>query len=163
METLLVTLVSVLVTAILATIGYFLKRIFEKTESIGSDVSEIKPKVDILWKDKYAPATSPRQLNDTGKNILNGSGIKEIIDSKKEKLLDEVKKLKPVTAYDAEQAIISVVNNLPKHCPEVIPQLKNGAFKAGQGIDALLYIGSIYLRNSIFADLGFSLTDLDKV
>lgn len=163
METFLITLVSLLVTAILAGIGYFLKRIFEKTEIIGNDVSEIKPKVYILWKDRYAPATSPRQLNETGKNILEESGIKEIIDSKKEKLFIEVKKINPKTAYDAEQAIILVVNNLPRYCPEMLPQLKNGAFKTGQDIDALLYVGSIYLRNLIFGDLGFSLTDLDKI
>ncbi len=162
MDTLAATLISVLVTAILGAIGYFLKRIFEKTENIGNDIAEIKPKVDILWKDKYAPALSPRQLNENGRNILNESGIKEIVDSYKDKLLVEVQRLNPPTAYDAEQAISSVVNDLPTSYPESVGKLKDGAFRMGQNIDALLLVGSIYLRDLIFEKLGFSLTDLDK-
>src|SRR5262249_17720029 len=43
----------------------------------------VEDRVDTLWKDKFAPSHSPRQLNDRGTAILNGSGIKEVIDSKK--------------------------------------------------------------------------------
>ncbi|NTW26776.1 MAG: hypothetical protein HGA36_00400 [Candidatus Moranbacteria bacterium] len=51
---------------------------------------------------------------------------------------------------------------LPKHCPEIVDQLKTGAFKTGAEIDDVLFAGSIYLRNLIFEELGFSLNDLDK-
>lgn len=162
MDALSSTIIPVLVTAILTAIGYSLKRIFEKVDAIAMDVSEMKPKVDILWKDKFAQSFSPRQLNELGKDILNKSGIKEIIDSKKQRLLEAVRELDPKNAYDAEQDISSVVNELPKYCPGIVDQLKDGAFKVGQNIDALLLVGSIYLRDLIFSDLGFSLVDLDK-
>jgi len=162
MEQLLITIISVLFTGMLAAIGYFLKRIFEKTDNIGIDISEIKPKVDILWRDKYAPALSPRQLNEKGQSILNQSGIKEIIEENREKLFAEVKALNPTNAYDAEQTILDVVNEIPKHYPELIPRLKDGAFRVGQSVDALLLVGGIHLRNMIFGDLGFSMVDLDK-
>jgi len=73
-------------------------RIDERTTRIVEDLKDMKPKVDdmypkvdILWKDKVAPAHSPRRLNDYGITILNGSGIKEVIEEKKSVLLNLVK------------------------------------------------------------------------
>ncbi len=157
-ENILLTIITILVTVI----GYFLKRTLDKTESISDDVSEIKPKVDILWKDKIAPAHSPRQLNEKGESILNSSGIKEIIDEKKDNLFELVKDKAVTTAYDAEMAIYSVTMDLPKHCPDIVDRLKQGAFQSGVDINTVLFAGSIYLRNLIFSDLGFSINDLDK-
>lgn len=123
---------------------------------------KVEDRVETLWKDKLAPASSPRQLNDKGNGILNSSGIKEVIDKNKAKLLILVKDKNPKNAYDAEEAIEQVMAELPKNFPEVIDNLKNGAFKVGAEMGALLFVGSIYLRNQIFKDLGFGLDDLDK-
>lgn len=123
---------------------------------------KVEERVNTLWKDEVAPAHSPRQLNDVGIKILNESGIKEIIDEKKDLLLAEVKVLNPTNAYDAEQATINVVSELPKYCPDVILKLKDGAFRVGQGIETVLLVGGFYLRDLIFEDLGFSLKELDK-
>lgn len=141
---------------------YFTKKIFDNTDSISKDVSEMKPKLEILWQDKFAPAHSPRQLNERGNDVLAKSGIKEIVDDKKPKLLELVKAKEPKNPYDAEKVIEEVMYKLPEHCPDIVDQLKNGAFKTGIDIGAVLFVGSIYLRNEIFTDLGFSLTDLDK-
>lgn len=157
-ENILLTMITVLVAAI----SYFLKRTLDKTETISNDVSEIKPKVDILWKDKIAPAHSPRQLNEKGEQIVRTSGIREIIDEKKEYLLELVKERKARNAYDAEEAIYSVMMDLPKHCPDIIDRLKQGAFQSGVDISSVLFAGSIYFRNSIFGIIGFSIEDLDK-
>ncbi len=135
----------------------------EKTvEKIYERFIKVEERVNTLWKDEVAPAHSPRQLNDIGKKILNESGIKEIIEKNKDTLLSKVRALNPTNAYDAEQAAISVVSELPKHCPDVIPKLKDGAFKVGQGTETVLLVGGFYLRDLIFPNLGFSLTDLDK-
>jgi len=122
----------------------------------------IEDRVDTLWKDKFAPSRSPRQLNDYGNNILKNSGIKEIVEAKRNQLTKLVKKEDPKNAYDAEKITLSVVADLPKHCPEIIDQLKNGAYKVGTDLDGLLLVGGLHLRNLIFPDLGFFLTDLDK-
>ena len=39
-----------IILVLLGGIGYFVKKIFDKTDSIGNDVSDIKPKVKILWE-----------------------------------------------------------------------------------------------------------------
>lgn len=133
------------------------------------DLKEIRGRFDIvesrvsdLWADKFATAKSPRQLNDRGSAILEESGIREIVDKKRDQLLKLVKEKEPNNAYDAELAIMDVMNNLPKNCPDIVDDLKRGAFKVGVDIDALLFVGSIYLRNQIFKDLGFGLDDLDR-
>lgn len=147
---------------LIAVIGYFLKRILDQTDSIGSDVSDMKPKLEILWKDKLAPSSSPRQLNERGSSILEVSGINEIVNQKKDRLFQIIKEKNPKNPYDAENVITKVMEDLPEHCPDMIDQLKQGAFKAGTDIQTVLFVGSVYLRNLIFEDLGFSLEDLDK-
>src|SRR3989344_7625764 len=151
-----------IIAVLTAIIGFFLVRIMNTTDRIADDVSDMKPKVKVLWEDKYSTAHSPRQLNDRGIEILNESGIKSIVDKKKEYLLNIVREAKPTNPYDAEKEIMLVMKDLPKHCPDIIEDLKTGAFKLGITIDVVLFAGSIYLRNMIFKDLGFDLADLDK-
>ena len=122
----------------------------------------VESKVESLWKDKYAPGSSPRQLNERGTSILEESGIKEIIDKNKAKLLKAVKDKNMKNAYDAENAIFSVMQELSKHCPDVEDKLKEGAFRSGADFDGVLFVGAIYLRDLIFEDLGFKLNELDK-
>jgi hypothetical protein len=143
-------------------------RIDERTNLMLQNLHDIKPKVDdmfpkvdILWKDRVAPANSPRQLNKNGTEILSKSGIKEIIDEKKDYLLSLVKTKNISTAYDAEQTILDIVTELPEHCPDIVDRLKTGAFNTGSDIQVILFVGGIYLRNLIFSDLGFSLTEID--
>ena len=39
-----------IIVILLGAIGYFIKRILDRTEKIGDDIADIKPKVSILWK-----------------------------------------------------------------------------------------------------------------
>ncbi len=93
---------------------------------------------------------------------MENSGIKEIINEKKQQLLELVKFRQLKNPYDAEIAIFEVVKQLKSHCPGIVDKLKDGAFKTGSNIDSVLFVGGIYLRNEIFPDLGFSLNDLDN-
>jgi hypothetical protein len=144
-------------------------RIDERTSRLIKDMDEMKPKVDsmspkvdVLWQRGFSFSNSPRQLNDVGQKILGDSGIKAIVDGKKDKLLAVVKAKNPNNPYDAERVIIEVMEKLPEYCPEIIDELKNGAFRSGVNVEAILFVGSIYLRNLIFPNLGFNVEDLDK-
>jgi len=138
------------------------KNVLPDLKDVRERFGRIEDRVETLWKDKLAPANSPRQLNDKGNNILHNSGIKEIVDEKRTTLLELVKAKNVNNAYDAEIAIENVMTELPKHCPDTLDRLKDGAFRVGADIGGLLFVGSIYLRNQIFPDLGFNLDDLDK-
>lgn len=166
-----------IIAALLATNGYFVKQIFDRLAIIKEDVADMKPKVsvlwadtrpkvdflwsdiktkvDLLWTDKYAPARSPRQLNERGSAIFKESGIKEIVDGRKLKLLEIVKSKNLRNPYDAEQFIVQLMSELPSRYPELVDTLKDGAFRTGVDINTVLFIGSIYLRDLIFPELGF--------
>jgi hypothetical protein len=137
-------------------------KIEPELKDVREKFSSVKDRVETLWQDKFAIARSPRQLNERGMEILKGSGIKSILERMKAKLLVAIRAKNPQNAYDAEQTVLEVVAEMPKYCPGVIDELKNGAFKAGQNIDTVLLVGGIYFRNQVFSELGFSLTDLDK-
>ena len=134
----------------------------KKLESIYERFIKIEERVDNLWKDKIAPAGSPRQLNDYGKKVLAESGIKEIIEEKRDILLPLVREKGVKNAYDAEQSVLSTVEKLPEHCPDVVDRLKTGAFKTGASLDTVLLVGGLHLRNLVFPSLGFSLDDIEK-
>jgi hypothetical protein len=138
-----------------------LKTLGESLKNMRERFVVVEDRVETLWKDKVAPAHSPRQLNEKGENILKTSGIKEIVDEKRQLLLEFVRAKKALNAYDAEAAIEDVMKELPEHFPETVDTLKQGAFMVGANLDEVLFVGSIYLRNSIFGDLGFGLGDLD--
>lgn len=120
----------------------------------------VEDRVETIWQERVLIAHSPRKLTTRGNQILNESGIKEIIDSNKAKLFEVVKERRVTNAYDAEQTILEVVRELPQHVE--IGGLKDNAFKVGTDIDTILLVGGIYLRDLIFPDLGFSLDDIDK-
>ena len=138
------------------------KNILPDLKEVRERFAVVEDRVNTIWKDEYAPANSPRQLNEKGNTILENSGIKEIIERKKEQLLRVVKSKNTTNAYDAEQTILSVVMDLIEHCPDIEKDLKSGAFKVGASIDSVLFVGGIYLRNLIFEELGFSLKDIDN-
>ena len=121
----------------------------------------VEERVKTLWKDEVAPAGSPRQLNGRGNNILNGSGIKEIIEARKEDFVAKLKAKELNNPYDAEQSTLQIVNEL-KNDADVVEKLKNGAFFVGADIDTVLLVGGLHLRDLIFSELGFDLGDLDK-
>jgi hypothetical protein len=63
--------------------------------------------------------------------------------------------------YDAENDILSVTQAIPRLFPQYLNLLKDGAFRVGDGLDSVLFVGGIYLRNQIFASLGFKLDELE--
>lgn len=164
----LVGLPAVLVALIyigrkLQTLDHIQKIIIEKLEPELQGVKErfivVEDRTETMWKDRLATAHSPRQLNERGTKILSESGIKDIVDQKRAWLTQQVKAKHPANAYDAEQSIEDVMKALPQSCPDLIPSLKDGAFRAGADIDAVLYVGSLYLRNKIFEELGYILKE----
>ena len=129
-------------------------------QEVKPDLKEIRErfigveyKVNAMWEDRVAPAYSPRELNQRGQEILKKSGIKRIIDDRRDLLLARIQALEPQSAYDAERAIEAMMATFPELYPDTVPQLKDGAFRVGADVEGVLFAGSIYLRNSVFPDL----------
>ncbi|HUC02169.1 MAG TPA: hypothetical protein VMA75_04720 [Candidatus Paceibacterota bacterium] len=129
--------------------------IYPMVKEIYPMVMEMYPKMEILWKDKAVPAHSRRSFNAYGEKVLKESGVKEVIDAKKDELLALIKAKGAKNVYDAEQDILFVVKDVLGHSPEIIDKLKPGAFNTGADLDMVFFVGGIYLRDLILPDLGF--------
>ncbi|MBI4215594.1 MAG: hypothetical protein HY602_02630 [Parcubacteria group bacterium] len=154
--TLLLTIIGVLLTGI----GYFIKRILDNTDKISVDVSDIKPKVKILWELKFSESHSPMALNEKGRDILNKSGIKELVDKELPQLIEAVRGKNPKDAYQVQEFSREVMFNI-KNKLEFLPQLQKGAFDTGVDIDSVLLVGSIYLRDLSLPKFNLKLGDAD--
>lgn len=129
-------------------------------ESMRDRFTVVEERVKMLWKDEVAPAGSPRQLNERGNAILSGSGIKALIDAKRDDLFVAMQAKNLKNPYDAEQCVLQAVADFKKDSA-IVDTLKTGAYSVGADIDTVLLVGGIYLRDKIFTDLGFAVTDLD--
>lgn len=132
----------------------------EKLTDVKDRFLIVESRVSDLWKDKVAPSSSPRQLNEIGKSILESSKIDSILAPYTGELLEAVRKKNPSTAYDAERCITEIVLRMPVTHPALLDKLKDGAFKAGVTVDGILFVGSIKMRDMLFPSLGFALSDL---
>ncbi len=149
-----------IILILLAAIGYFIKRILDKTDKISEDISDIKPKVEILWAMQFVSSKSPLTLNGMGASILSGSGVKEIVDEFAPQLVEEIKEKNPQNAYQVQERAREVMLNM-KNKTEMLPQLEVGAFNTGTDVDTVLFVGSVYLRDLVLPKFNFKLEDID--
>ena len=149
-----------IIAALLAGISYFIKRILDNTDKIGTDVSDIKPKVEILWELRFTESDSPTTLNQQGKGILSESGIKELVDNDLSQLISSIKGKNPKNAYQVQVFAREVMFNV-KSNRTLLPQLQKGAFNTGADVDSVLLVGSIYLRDLALPKFNFKLEDVD--
>ena len=156
-------LLLAIIAVLLGGCGWFIKKILDKTDEVARDIADMKPKLEVLWGMRWSIGHSPRQLNPDGARLLNSSNIQKIIDEKKGDLLRELKQMQFSNSYDAEIAVLEAAKKIPEKYPELLPQIKEGAFRGGADVDSVLFVGGLYLRNQIFTDLGFKVDDLDAL
>lgn len=150
-----------IIIVLLGGIGYFIKRILDKTDSIGNDVSDIKPKVKILWEREFASSASPLVLNERGNKILNESGIKALVDANAELLMANLRDKKPQNAYQVQECATKIIR-IFTDTPEILSKLQDGAFKTGVNVDTVLFTGGLYLRDLALPKYDFKLADIDE-
>jgi len=164
-------------TIFIAIIGFFLKRILDRTDEIKDihrDITEIKPKVDILWEgmkevksrlgvserktdviatklgirweSEMSLSNSPRIMNDRGKDIFEKFEVKKLVDGRFDKLVDEIREFAPDSAFELEEDAKRVMYEL-KADPKMKEYLKHKAYETGEDYDRALYVGALYLRD----------------
>lgn len=138
-----------------------IKEIRPDLKDVREKVSGMVPQIDKLWQKVFVERASPLVLNEQGRKLFNESGIKDIIDKQKEALLNAIQQKNPQNAYDIQELSKQVIESL-KENSEILNQLKDDAFKLGVGIEDILFVGSIYLRDIALERFGFKPEDLDK-
>jgi len=138
-------------------------KILERVAGLGKRLERIEDCFDDIIKGRFASANSPIQLNEKGNKILNESKIGNFIDEDKSQLLEIARKKEFSNPYDAERGLLELLRIYIQEKPEELKKLKESAFNTGIDLESLFFVGSIYLRNSIFKELGFEIDDLDKI
>ncbi len=151
-----------IIIVLLGGVGYFIKRILDATDAIREDVNDIKPKVKILWELQFASSKSPLVPNEKGADILEKSGIKEMVDAASTRLVEEIKEKAPQNPYQIQEYAKAVMLNM-KNNADVLQHLQEGAFNAGVDVDTILFIGSLYLRDLALPEFSFASEDTDDV
>lgn len=152
----------------IAKIGKDVENIKKDVEIIQPDLKDVRekvsgmvPQIDKLWQQVFTQSNSPITLNEKGKNLLEKSKIKNLIDKNKQTLCDIIKKKNPQTAYDVQELAKKVIPSIIVD-PKNFKDIKNKAFELGVGVEDILFVGSIYLRDIALKECGFKFEDLDK-
>ena len=140
------------------------KRIDKDFDDLKKDIKSIDRRVGrIEGKLGLGPIAgdSPLHLTEIGKKILNESGIKKLVDKKKEELLNELKKKNFTHPYDIQEWCFKKFDELSEK-PELQELFKDYAFKKGYSVSEIFEIGAIYFRDIALKELGFSLNNLKE-
>lgn len=170
-----ILLIAGLVTFIVRSI-FKLGRFTQKLSTLETDVTAIKTELQTTRKDltdridslinisiqkALSESNSPRQLNSEGTRVLNNSGMDTIVDEKFDAILEEVRSRNPENAYQAEQAVLDVVEDLMSD-PVIKDAVENGAFQSGYPVPGVLFVGGLYVRDRVLQELGFVVSDIDQ-
>jgi len=138
-----------------------IKEIKTDLKDFGIRFAITESRVNDLWSPKVITQHSPKYLNENGEKILKESKADELINNHYGEILNKVRELNPVNAYQAEQDIIKVVQRLVLD-PECQNSLEISAFQTNQSISTILYVGAIYIRDKIIKEIGLDVLDIDK-
>lgn len=108
-----------------------------------------------------AESNSPRQLNSEGRKVLESSGINTVVDDRFDYIVEQVRKRGPQNPYQAEQAILSVVNDFVND-PVLKDAIEEGAFRSGYLVPSVLFVGGLYIRDRVLEALGMRVDDIDQ-
>lgn len=155
-----------IITLLLAGITYFIRKIFDKTESLESSFKPITPAiVEIQGKFKEAghnllfPLTvtpgSPLKLTEYGQKLIDESGFETLLQANRDQLVQKVKAKQPKTNYDIQQQSIDVIKELLHGDDEMLNPLKDYAFNNGLKLDIIIPPAGIILRDEVMRELKF--------
>ena len=96
----------------------------------------------------------PRELNASGKEILEGSSIGEFITLHYDEVLRMVKYLKPKNAYQIQEGLEECVSKI-KYTHEEKLKLEEEAYNLGEDLGSLYYVGGISIRDKVIKELGY--------
>jgi hypothetical protein len=134
-------------------------------KDIGATGSAITKRIDdlhtMLAQRGLSEAHSPRQLNETGQKVLKSSGIGDVVDDKYDLIVKKVKEKDPKNPYQAEQAVLEVVNSFAENST-LKDAIEEGAFNSGYSVTSVLFVGGLYIRDRVLKELGFNVDEIDK-
>jgi hypothetical protein len=162
-------------TALVGLLFWFLKRNFDqldksdmriegKVDKVGEKVEETRGAV-IEMQDTFnrmgypmqriLKTTSPVELTEYGKKLVEESGFNRIFSENREEILGWVKERNPKNQYDAQEISRTVL--LEHQNDPIFELLKQYAFQhAETSLEQILRAGAIITRNEIIKELNLT-------
>ena len=151
-------------------IGDLEKDLKEDIKDLDRDIEKLDKKISFIdnrvsyiegsLKVGYTKSVSPTILTEKETDVLIESGAKEIVDTNKQKILDEIlADPKPTNAYDVQEKTREVIEEM-RDDPIFLP-IKDYAFQKGINLYAILGIIAVYFRDFVLEELGFKIEDCD--
>lgn len=134
-------------------------------DAINSTKDTITKRIDdlmiLMTQSNLTVAHSPRQLSTEGIRIFESSGIKPIVEQYFDEIVEKVKERKPENAYQAEKAILDVVNGLIGE-DDVKNFVEKGAFNSGSTVEIVLFVAGIFIRDKVLSEIGLRPEQIDQ-
>lgn len=164
--TIFTSIIGIVIVVLLGTIGYFVKKILDKTESIEGDVKPLTPAL-IEIQGKFTEAghsilfplaltsKSPLSLTEYGRKIIQESDFDKILKRDGVKFINLVKAKNPQSNYDIQEYSIEVMKNLFASNDMLIKSLKDYLYQSGQSSPLLVRVTGVALRDEVMKELKF--------
>lgn len=145
-------------------LAYYSNGRFTKLETsmewVKDILKDLKTGADNALNPAYG-AHSPVNLNTTGENWLNSSGLKEYIDNNKDYFLKECVEKKETNPYEVQKHAFKLFDEI-NFDPALDDKLKKFAYEKGTTMAVVRRVGGIYLRNLCIEDFGMNKDEIDK-
>lgn len=125
------------------------------------DVSNIKGRMDRSSLAAITEVSSPMRLNKIGKKILTDSKINIIIDEYYDDILKKVRSKDTSNAYRVQEAVVEAVKSL-YDIEHLNGKIEVGAYEAGYGVELVLLVGALFIRDRILKELNLLPDDIEK-
>lgn len=140
-----------------------LKNLEDDNKDLKSQVRELRDKTiacETVLKERgpVVQSNSPVSLTERGKKLLEESGGKSYIDSKKTDLIKKVRDNNPKSAYDVQEYAKKVIAECSTS-QDFVP-LKNYIYLQGEPLENLVATMGVYLRDLALPGLGFKIDEL---
>lgn len=140
-------------------------RLEKDVKEVRDEVKEIRDKAiacetSLKEREPLKKSKSPVSLTDRGQRVLKDSTSQIFVDDNYAELKSLVEAKGPQTAYDIQELSHNVALGLRTDAR--INPIKDYAFKEGLGLDEILDILGIYLRDKILSERGINTNDIDK-
>lgn len=130
------------------------EKIQETLTQIQITMGQMQLKLEVMWQHHLSKSNSPKVLNEAGLRALEASRIGSFVNEQYEQIISKVRNAKPRNAYQAQEALIHVVNQF-KHEAFCIEMLQEAAFASGYDIDSLLFVAALSIRDRVIVELGY--------
>lgn len=159
----LISIGSIAATLIIPVIGLMIMiitrmnrmhiELLKEVHDVKLSVVDLEHKVSVLWRDLWARSNSPIALNKRGREILEESGFKRVVETSYTEILEHVRNTRPETAYEVQENLIQLVSAY-QHAVAYKHTLQEDAFNSGASVEDILFVAALSLRDRVVADLG---------